>query len=123
MSTQQETPESKLRSVIRDRYHSVRAFCNQYNLPYSTVDNVFKRGVNNVGISTATQLCDLLELDLAAFAKGLLKKRQGAPNRWRTAKKPSCCTATESWTAMARNWWSWLPPRNIAAPQRAPAPI
>ncbi|MEG2074380.1 MAG: hypothetical protein RRY54_06415 [Angelakisella sp.] len=78
MSTQQETPESKLRSVIRDRYHSVRAFCNQYNLPYSTVDNVFKRGVNNVGISTATQLCDLLELDLAAFAKGIIKEAAGS---------------------------------------------
>lgn len=72
MSERGTTPELKLRDVILARYRSVRAFCNLYNLPYSTIDNVFKRGVNSVSISTATQICNALELDLSAFGKGII---------------------------------------------------
>lgn len=70
MSIPTVAPEVKLRNAILERYRSVRAFCNAHNLPYSTIDNVFKRGVDSVSISTATQLCTALNLDLAAFGKG-----------------------------------------------------
>ncbi|MEG0753331.1 MAG: hypothetical protein RR461_05830 [Angelakisella sp.] len=66
------TPEQQLRSVILEQFRSVRAFCNLYGLPYSTVDNIFKRGVNSVSISTAAQLCSGLGLDLSAFGKGII---------------------------------------------------
>lgn len=77
MSPQTVTPEEKLRNVILDRYRSVRAFCNVHNLPYSTIDNVFKRGVGSVSMSTATQLCSALELDLSAFGKGQIVGQRG----------------------------------------------
>lgn len=77
MSPQTATPEEKLRNVILDRYRSVRAFCNVHNLPYSTIDNVFKRGVGSVSMSTATQLCRALELDLSAFGKGQIFVQRG----------------------------------------------
>lgn len=62
--------EAKLRDCILERYRSVRAFAMALEVPCSTVNNVLRRGVQSVNLSTATTLCDALGLDIAAFVRG-----------------------------------------------------
>lgn len=66
--------EQQLRDEILKNFRSVRAFCSAYEIPYSTVDNIFRRGLSGVTISTAIQICDTLGLDIEAFSQGRIAK-------------------------------------------------
>ena len=69
------TVEEQLRELILKRYKSVRAFALENQIPYSTVDNIFKRGLRNIGITTAIKICSSLEIDIDALAEGRIRKR------------------------------------------------
>lgn len=66
------TIEAQLKNFILDHYGSVRAFCQQYNFPYSTVANIFNRGVGSLGLQTAANICDCLDIDVDGLARGLI---------------------------------------------------
>lgn len=78
MTQEQNLPEQQLKELILQQYRSVRAFCNTFQIPYSTMNNVFLRGISSVNLSTAGQLCAALELDLAAFGQGSIRPAQAS---------------------------------------------
>ena len=56
--------EEKLKELILANYKSIRAFTVAASIPYSTVDNIFKRGIGGTAVTTVVRICDLLGLSL-----------------------------------------------------------
>lgn len=69
------TIEEQLKQKILERYKSVRAFTTSINIPYSTLDSVFKRGIANAGVSTMIKVFDALDLDLESIQSVELRNR------------------------------------------------
>ena len=69
------TIEEQLKQEILSKYKSVRAFTTAINIPYSTLDSVFKRGIQNAGVSTMIKVFDALDLDIECIPGGTLLRR------------------------------------------------
>ena len=67
------TIEEQLKTRILDRYKSVRAFTQEIDIPYSTVDTLFKRGIYGTGVSTILKIFQALDLDVESISTGELK--------------------------------------------------
>ena len=59
--------ENQLKEEILSRYKSVRAFTQMNDLPYSTVDSIFKRGLSNAGVATIIKIFNALDLDIESI--------------------------------------------------------
>ncbi len=73
------TIEEQLKREILDQYRSVRAFTQVIGLPYSTVDNIFKRGINGTAVITVARVFRALGLDMDSIGRSTLR-RQGEPS-------------------------------------------
>ena len=69
------TIEEQLKSIILSRYKSVRAFTTAIDIPYSTLDSVFKRGLLSAGVGTIIKVFNALDLDVESIGIGELKSR------------------------------------------------
>lgn len=69
------TIEEQLKSAILSRYKSVRAFTTAIDIPYSTLDSVFKRGLLSAGVGTIIKVFNALDLDVESIGTGDLKSR------------------------------------------------
>lgn len=58
------TLEEQLKSEILTKYKSIRAFTEVIQMPYSTLDSVFKRGIGNAGVVTVLKVFQALDLDM-----------------------------------------------------------
>ncbi len=67
--------EEELKALILKRFKSVRAFSAAIGIPYSTINNIFSRGVGGTGISTAIPLCRALDIDVDALADEEIKPK------------------------------------------------
>ena len=65
-----ETVETELKNFILSKYKSILDFSKSIGLPYSTVDNMLKRGVNNVNISTIIKVCHALGITVDGLSVG-----------------------------------------------------
>lgn len=75
------TIEMQLKQEILCQYKSVRAFTTAINIPYSTLDSVFKRGIAKAGIETMLKVFDALNLDIESINTGKLQYRtESAPS-------------------------------------------
>ena len=81
------TIEEQLKSIIKTRYKSVRAFTNQIGIPYTTLDSVFKRGISNSGIGTMLKIFESLDLDVESIPTGTLIKKSPTPAETDTGDK------------------------------------
>lgn len=68
--------EEQLKQEILSKYKSVRAFTTAINIPYTTLDSVFKRGITNAGVSTMIRIFDALDLDIESIQDDCLRHRQ-----------------------------------------------
>lgn len=66
------TIEEQLKQFIKDRYGSVRAFALKHNFPYSSVANIFSRGIGTLGLQAAANICDCLNIDIDGLARGII---------------------------------------------------
>lgn len=67
------TLEEELKQEILSKYRSVRAFTTAIDIPYSTLDSVFKRGISNAGVETMVKVFTALGLDLESIQDGHLR--------------------------------------------------
>lgn len=79
--------EEELKSLILERFKSVRAFAVAIDTPYSTINNIFSRGVSGAGISTIIPLCRALNLDVDALADDKIKFKDNILNDLSTDEK------------------------------------
>lgn len=62
--------EDKLKDLILKRYHSIREFALTFEIPYSTIDSIFRRGVGNSSVSNIIKICKALGISVDALADG-----------------------------------------------------
>ena len=58
------TPEEKLRDLILAKYKSLRAFTQECNISYSTVNSMLLRGIAGAGVSTVLKVCQSLDISV-----------------------------------------------------------
>ena len=56
--------EIELKKLIKEKYGSIRAFSQAIDTPYSTIDNIFKRGILGVSIQVVLRICSALNIDV-----------------------------------------------------------
>lgn len=66
------TIENKLKNLILERYKSIREFSLSIDMPYSTIDSIFKRGIGNSSVTNVIKICKALRLSVDALANGEL---------------------------------------------------
>lgn len=75
------TTEEKLKELILSRYYSIRDFTNSIDLPYTTLDSMFRRGIENSSVSNVIKVCKALGISADSLADGEIvpiQKRQTA---------------------------------------------
>lgn len=64
------TIEERLKDYILTKYKSIREFTLKANIPYSTVDTILKRGVQNASIGNILKICSALNISADELANG-----------------------------------------------------
>ena len=67
--------EQELKQLIISKYGSVRAFTLKIDMPYSTIDTIFKRGVSKAGIDNIFKICVELGISVDQLAEGRIMAR------------------------------------------------
>lgn len=68
--------ENKLKELIIEKFGSVRQFSLKINLPYTTVDSILKRGLDNSNVGNVIKMCKALDISI----DNLLDEREIVPN-------------------------------------------
>ena len=66
------TIEEKLKELILNRYNSIREFTIAIDMPYSTLDSIFKRGIGNSSVTNIIKVCKALNISADALADGII---------------------------------------------------
>lgn len=62
--------ENMIKDLIKERYGSVREFCIQSKIPYSTLTSMFQNGITNTRINNVLKICSSLQIDADALTEG-----------------------------------------------------
>lgn len=62
--------EIKLKELILSRYGSLSVFCKKIGIPWTTLDSILKRGVENTNIKNLLKITEELEIDVESLARG-----------------------------------------------------
>lgn len=67
--------EELLKEYILKHYKSLRDFCMRNNFAYSTISNIFKRGIMGSSVSLIISVCDRLDIEVDALASGKIVEK------------------------------------------------
>lgn len=56
--------EDKLKELIVEKYGSVRQFALKIDIPYTTVDSILKRGIDNSNVGNVIKMCKALDISI-----------------------------------------------------------
>ncbi|MCR5502251.1 MAG: transcriptional regulator [Lachnospiraceae bacterium] len=62
------TKSEILKDAILEQYKSIRAFCNETGIPYSTLVTALDRGIEGMAYGTVLRMCERLNLSPADFS-------------------------------------------------------
>ena len=68
--------ELKLKDYILSKYKSIKAFSEDADLPYTTVNNLFKRGLSRTGMTTIVKICNTLEIEIESLEKNKIIEKK-----------------------------------------------
>jgi hypothetical protein len=71
--------EDKLKDYILSKYKSMREFTGAIDMPYSTVDSIFKRGIRKASVDNVIKICDFLNISTDALINGSIEPKQLEP--------------------------------------------
>ena len=81
------TIEQELKALIVKRYGSAKNFALEINMPNSTLDNIFRRGVLNSSVTNIIKICNALEISADELADGKIVSRS-ASTVWASSLTP-----------------------------------
>lgn len=64
------TIEDQLKNLILSRYRSIREFTIAIDMPYTTMDSIFRRGVGNSSVTNVIKICKALGISADELAEG-----------------------------------------------------
>jgi repressor LexA len=56
--------ENKLKELIIEKFGSIRQFSLKIDIPYTTVDSILKRGIDNSNVGNVIKMCKALNLSI-----------------------------------------------------------
>lgn len=56
--------EEKIKKLIIEKYGSVRQFALKIDVPYTTIDSILKRGIDNSNVNNVIKMCKALNLSV-----------------------------------------------------------
>lgn len=56
--------ENKIKDLIIEKYGSIRQFSLKIGLPYTTIDSILKRGIDNSNVSNVIKMCKALNISI-----------------------------------------------------------
>ena len=56
--------EVRLKNLIIEKYGSVRQFSFKIDVPYTTVDSILKRGIDNSNVGNVIKICKALNISI-----------------------------------------------------------
>ena len=62
--------EEKLKELILSRHKSIREFSHAIHMPYSTLDSIFKRGINKASVTNIINICQYLGISADMLSDG-----------------------------------------------------
>lgn len=65
--------EDKLKEYILSKYKSIREFTVDIDMPYSTIDSIFKRGIRKASVDNLIKICDFLNISADALINGVIE--------------------------------------------------
>ena len=68
--------EEQLKSLIIERYGSLKKFAESVDIAWSTLDGVIKRGVNKANITSLIKICEGLNIDCESLYYGDIITKQ-----------------------------------------------
>lgn len=71
--------ETNLKSLIIEKYGSLKKFADAINMPWSTLDSILKRGIANSNITNVLKISRELGLDAEKLADGTIVDSNPAP--------------------------------------------
>ena len=77
--------EEQLKQLILSNYKSVRAFTMETAIPYSTVDNIFKRGIGGTAVTTVVKICDALGITVEGITRGTIEPKSSGNSSAQTS--------------------------------------
>ena len=83
--------EDQLKKLILSRYKSINEFVQRAELPYSTVDSIFRRGIGNSSVTNVIKICKVLGISVDELANGRI-----VPNSYYTSKSRDIETDIDS---------------------------
>lgn len=54
--------EEKIKKIILEKYGSIRQFSLKIDIPYTTIDSILKRGINNSNVGNVIKMCKALNI-------------------------------------------------------------
>lgn len=72
--------EDKLKDYILTKYKSIREFTVAVDMPYSTIDSIFKRGIRKASIDNIIKICDFLNISVDALIEGIVEPKSSQPH-------------------------------------------
>lgn len=64
------TIEDQLKTLILTRYRSIREFTIAVDMPYTTIDSIFRRGIGNSSVANVIKICKELGISTDELADG-----------------------------------------------------
>lgn len=68
-----EDTELRLKSMIIEKYGSLKKFCEIIDMPWTTLDSILKRGISNANITNVLKITKELNIDAEKIASGIIK--------------------------------------------------
>lgn len=93
------TIEQELKALIVERYGSAKNFALEINMPNSTLDNIFRRGVLNSSVTNIIKICNALEISADELADGKIVSRS-ASAVWASSLTPGETDAIKKYRAL-----------------------
>lgn len=72
--------EEEIKRIVITKYGSIRQFANDIEIPYTTIQSIFNRGINNAGMQNVIKICQALGIDTDALAEGRIEERKTHDN-------------------------------------------
>lgn len=64
------TIENELKELIISRYGTIKAFAVEIGMPNSTLDSIFRRGIQNASITNVIKICHQLNISTDQLCNG-----------------------------------------------------
>ena len=73
--------EERLKEFILNRYNSVSEFTRSIEMPNSTLESIFKRGIGNSSVTNVIKVCKALGISADALADGEIVPLKTRPTK------------------------------------------